>query len=69
VKIRELEQENAKLQKENDDLHRILAESGRGLPPDLTRRPSGNTFLDSRNCSDRDYKRRKMGDEVYMVGF
>ncbi|KAF5372466.1 hypothetical protein D9758_005155 [Tetrapyrgos nigripes] len=65
AKIRELEQENARLMKENDELRRLLAESGsRVMPLDVSRRPSGTAFHDSRNC-DRDYKRRKV-DDLYM---
>lgn len=52
VKIRELEQENARLMKENDDLRRMLAD-GRTLP----RAPY---------CDARDYKRRKMSDDIYL---
>jgi len=67
IKIRELEQENSKLQKENDEMRRMLADSGRGhLPVETTRRNSLSSFHDARAC-DRDIKRRKMnGDEVYM---
>ncbi|KAK7042517.1 BZIP domain-containing protein [Favolaschia claudopus] len=65
AKIRELEQENARLAKENDDLHRMLGDSGsRPLPVELGRRNSLTSFNDSRSC-DRDYKRRKMDDEPY----
>ncbi|KAF8205334.1 hypothetical protein K438DRAFT_1932179 [Mycena galopus ATCC 62051] len=65
AKIRELEQENARLQKQNDELHRLLSE----------RRPPGafehlENGQQRRNCDeppDREYgngnnKRRKMGD-------
>lgn len=39
AKIRELEQENARLLKENDELHRMLSESGaRPLPLEVGRR-------------------------------
>ncbi|KAJ7291443.1 hypothetical protein C8J57DRAFT_1272990 [Mycena rebaudengoi] len=68
AKIRELEQENARLLKENDDLHRMLTESGsRPLPLDLSRRNSLTSFNEGRAC-DRDYKRRKMDsiDDVYI---
>ncbi|THU97517.1 hypothetical protein K435DRAFT_857549 [Dendrothele bispora CBS 962.96] len=67
AKIRELEQENARILKENDELRRLLAESGsRVMPLDVSRRPSTTAFHDSRNC-DRDYKRRKVGDDgMYM---
>ncbi|KAJ7151354.1 hypothetical protein C8R43DRAFT_1004907 [Mycena crocata] len=67
AKIRELEQENARLLKENDELHRMLSDSGgRPLPLDIGRRNSLTSFNDSRPC-DRDYKRRKMDslDDVY----
>lgn len=71
AKIRDLEQENARLQKENDDLRRMIAEAGgnRAMPVDLTRnRNPLATFQDAR-VYDRDYKRRKMSghlDNVYM---
>ncbi|KAJ7130360.1 hypothetical protein C8R44DRAFT_775428 [Mycena epipterygia] len=68
AKIRELEQENARLLKENDELHRMLSESGaRPLPLEVGRRNSLTSFNDSRPC-DRDYKRRKMDslDDVYI---
>ncbi|KAF7343349.1 BZIP domain-containing protein [Mycena venus] len=65
AKIRELEQENARLLKENDDLHRMLADGGRPLPLEVGRRNSLTSFNDSRPC-DRDYKRRKMEDEPYI---
>ncbi|KAJ7729291.1 hypothetical protein B0H14DRAFT_3000120 [Mycena olivaceomarginata] len=55
AKIRELEQENARLLKQNDELHRLLADAGRrppAAPP------------------EREYKRRKMdnghGEEMYI---
>ncbi|KAF8727149.1 hypothetical protein AX14_004738 [Amanita brunnescens Koide BX004] len=70
AKIRELEQENARLQKENEELRRMLAESGggRGMAMDLSRRNPLAAFQDARAC-DRDYKRRKMSghlDGVYL---
>ncbi|KAJ6565460.1 hypothetical protein DFH09DRAFT_1157406 [Mycena vulgaris] len=68
AKIRELEQENARLLKENDELHRMLSESGgRTLPLEVGRRNSLTSFNDSHPC-DRDYKRRKMNslDDVYI---
>jgi len=68
AKIRELEQENARLLKENDELHRMLSESGgRPLPLEVGRRNSLTSLNDSRPC-DRDYKRRKMDslDDVYI---
>ena len=63
VKIRELEHENARLQRENDEMRRILGEPDRGHRPSLT------TFHDPRGC-DRDVnvKRRKVGEDVFMVG-
>jgi len=51
--------------KENDELHRMLAEAGMGpgpprpLPLEIGRRNSLTSFGDARAC-DRDYKRRKM---------
>ncbi|KAJ7704501.1 hypothetical protein B0H17DRAFT_1039833 [Mycena rosella] len=69
AKIRELEQENARLLKENDELHRMLADSGgRPLPLEVGRRNSLTSFNEARPC-DRDYKRRKMVDpldDVYI---
>jgi len=69
AKIRELEQENARLLKENDELHRMLSDSGgRPLPLEIGRRNSLTSFNDSRQCNDRDYKRRKMDnvDDLYI---
>lgn len=69
AKIRELEQDNNRLQKENDDLRRMLSDAGRVLPLEVTRRNSLTSFHDTRVC-DRDFKRRKMsenGSELYMV--
>lgn len=67
VKIRELEQENARLLAENEDMKRIMAEDpqtrGR-VPPDFGRR---TTLQNGRDCDERDYKKRKVGDGVYMV--
>jgi hypothetical protein len=62
LKIQELEQENARLLKENHELQRMLADSGRLQPLDMPRRSSnGNSFP----C-DRDYKRRK-SDDGYLA--
>jgi hypothetical protein len=70
VKIRELEQENARLQRENDELRRALGDSGRGHSSlELGRRETIPTYHDARAC-DRDFKRRKMNgnvEEVYMA--
>ncbi|KAJ7598764.1 hypothetical protein C8J56DRAFT_914954 [Mycena floridula] len=56
AKIRDLEQENARLLKENDDLRRMLGSRG--------------NFVDNRLDCDRNYgnnpKRRKMSDELYL---
>ncbi|KIJ94101.1 hypothetical protein K443DRAFT_642768 [Laccaria amethystina LaAM-08-1] len=57
VKIRDLETDNLRLREENEELRRLLAESGRGTS--TTRRNSLTTYPDGRGC-DRDYKRRKM---------
>ncbi|KJA21314.1 hypothetical protein HYPSUDRAFT_140839 [Hypholoma sublateritium FD-334 SS-4] len=70
LKIRELEQDNARLQKENDELRRLLDPNGvRSLASESTRRTSLGPYGDSRAC-DRDYslKRRKGGhqDGVYI---
>ncbi|KAF9484296.1 hypothetical protein BDN70DRAFT_989746 [Pholiota conissans] len=66
LKIRELEQDNARLQKENDELRRLLDPNSRALVSDSTRRSLG-PYQDSRMC-DRDYsmKRRKAQDGVYI---
>ena len=71
VKIRDLEQENARLHRENEELRRLLAETGgRGHHNtlDLGRRDPLSAFHDTRNC-DRDFKRRKMNgiEELYIV--
>ncbi|KAK0484480.1 hypothetical protein IW261DRAFT_1456806 [Armillaria novae-zelandiae] len=66
IKIRELEQENGRLHKENEELRRMISDTsgGRPLPLEVTRRTISH---DSRNM-DRDFKRRKadMDDQVYM---
>lgn len=66
VKIRELEQENARLQAENEELRRMISENpqtrGRA-PPDFGRR---TTAHNGRDCDERDYKKRKVGDSLYM---
>jgi hypothetical protein len=67
VKIRELEQENARLLAENEEMRRIIAENpqtrGRALP-DFGRR---TTAHNGRDCDERDYKKRKVEDSLYMV--
>ena len=65
LKIRELEQDNARLQKENDELRRLLQPDSR---TDASRRTAVATYQDPRTC-DRDYnlKRRKPQDGVYIV--
>jgi len=67
LKIRELEQDNARLQKENEELRRLLQPDSR---TDATRRSGVATYQDPRSC-DRDYnlKRRKAQDGVYIVSF
>lgn len=63
ITIRELQQDNNRLQKEIEDLRRTLHEMGG------TRRNSLAPYPDPRAC-DRDYKRRKMSghmEGVYMV--
>ncbi|KAF8886410.1 hypothetical protein CPB85DRAFT_1232451 [Mucidula mucida] len=65
LKIRELEQENGRLLKENEELRRMLQETngGRPLALDLSRRTISH---DSRN-GERDMKRRRPdGDDLYM---
>ena len=65
VKIRELEQENSRLLKENEEMRRLLAESDhRHQLSTEYRRHSLNSFHDTR--PDRDFKKRKM-DDLYMV--
>ncbi|CAK5263683.1 unnamed protein product [Mycena citricolor] len=64
ARIRDLEQENDRLLKENEALHRMLQEANGGRPISMelgARRASPlGSFNDSRNACDRDYKRRKM---------
>ncbi|KAJ6470412.1 hypothetical protein C8R45DRAFT_836803 [Mycena sanguinolenta] len=61
AKIRELEQENARLLKQNDDLQRLLADSGH---PGYARRAPCSTTGGGSN------KRRKMdGGDEYVVSF
>jgi hypothetical protein len=71
LKIRELEQENSRLQKENDELRRLLTDpNSRNLPYESSRR-LGSAHQDNRNCDREDYllKRRKSGHQegVYLV--
>jgi hypothetical protein len=63
VKIKELEAENLKLRKENDDIRRMFQD-----PENRGHRNVLPTIQDPRTC-DRDVKRRKManGDDVYMA--
>ncbi|KAG6810303.1 hypothetical protein H0H92_012504, partial [Tricholoma furcatifolium] len=65
ARIRELEQENARLVKENDDYRRTLAELGRSQ--EGIRRNGLSSYLDvPRNTYDRhgvDYKRKKYHDD------
>jgi hypothetical protein len=65
VKIRELEQENARLHAENEEMRRTITEDPQArsrIPTDFGRR---TTFHDGRDCGDRDYKKRKV-DNIYM---
>ncbi|KAL9709197.1 hypothetical protein Ac2012v2_007552 [Leucoagaricus gongylophorus] len=68
IKIRELEQEIIRLQKENDDLRNLVAETNvRGLSGDLTtRRNLYGNCQDTRLCDRNDHKRRKHVDGVYL---
>ncbi|KAF5325563.1 hypothetical protein D9619_009999 [Psilocybe cf. subviscida] len=72
LKIRELEQDNARLQRENDDLRRLLdPNSVPASRPESTRRMSIGPYGDSHSrslCDPRDYglKRRRFQDGVYM---
>lgn len=66
TKIRELEEENARLVAENEEMRRLMTEDSqtRGrIPPDFPRR---NTFHDARDCDERDYKKRKVADGAYI---
>ncbi|KAH7910730.1 hypothetical protein BJ138DRAFT_1172976 [Hygrophoropsis aurantiaca] len=67
VKIRELEQENTRLQKENEEMRRLLGDAdhrGGHVSSDY-RRSSLASFHESRNC-DRDFKKRKLTEDLYM---
>jgi regulator of replication initiation timing len=68
LKIRELEEENGRLQKENDDLRRLLTDPTHStrLASDSMRRQPLPTYPDLRG-TDRDYKRRREG--LYIVRF
>lgn len=62
-----MEQENARLHQENEDMRRMLADDPQNrsrMAADYGRRP---TFQDGRDCGDRDYKKRKLGEDMYMV--
>jgi len=66
LKIRELEQENGRLQKENDELRRLLTDSTSSRL-DSTRRNASLVYPDPR-VPERDFKRRKgHHDGVYIV--
>ncbi|KAF5339098.1 hypothetical protein D9611_011156 [Ephemerocybe angulata] len=58
ITIRELQQDNMRLQKEIEDLRRALADAGGG-----SRRGNLAPYPDPRGC-DRDYKRRKMSSHL-----
>lgn len=69
LKIRELEQENVRLQKENDELRRLLTDNShttRFTSDSVRRQQPLPTYPDFRGI-DRDYKRRKEG--LYLVRF
>ena len=73
LKIRELELENGRLQKENDELRRLLTDStsqARFTSDTALRRPSLSTYADFRG-PDRDYKRRRPGhqEDLYIVNY
>lgn len=63
IKIRELEQDIARLEKENEDLRRMLSDTGGRLSVEIPRRNSISSFQDAR-ANDRDYKRRRMSGGV-----
>ncbi|PPQ68802.1 hypothetical protein CVT26_001717 [Gymnopilus dilepis] len=68
LKIRELEQDNARLQKENDELRRLLTDpNSRSIPSDSIRRSGSiGTYPDARAC-DREYSlKRRKSDGVYI---
>ncbi|KAF4603001.1 hypothetical protein EYR38_003406 [Pleurotus pulmonarius] len=65
IKIKELEQENARLQRENDEMRRMLSDPTRNSPMELTRRTSLTTYQEARAC-DRDFKRRKTVEDLYL---
>jgi len=58
IKIRELEEANARLQIENEHLRRMLSASGGRLSLDMPRRDL--SFQDTRDICDREYKKRKL---------
>lgn len=67
VRIRELENENISLRRENESLRHQLEEKIALLRPDITRR---NITLPDDRRDDRDMKRRRTVDhaeDVYMV--
>ncbi|KAF7329667.1 BZIP domain-containing protein [Mycena kentingensis (nom. inval.)] len=67
VKIRDLEQENARLVKENEDLHRALADAGINPVTGVAVGRRASPLSYGERC-DRDYKRRKMdGMDDYLV--
>ncbi|KAF8909753.1 hypothetical protein CPB84DRAFT_1673220 [Gymnopilus junonius] len=68
LKIRELEQDNSRLQKENEELRRLLTDpNSRTLSSDATRRSGSiGTYPDARAC-DRDYSlKRRKSDGIYI---
>lgn len=68
LRIRELEQDNARLLAENEEMKRMVAEDPQTrarIPQDFGRR---STFQETRDCDERDYKKRKIGQGTYMVG-
>lgn len=73
MRIRELEHENADLQRENERLRRLLEERNAQLRPDIGRRSTlpSLTQVDDRRF-DREIKRRRTLDHpedhpIYMV--
>lgn len=72
MRIRELEQENSYLHRENEELRRQLEDKNAQLRPDLGRRSTNlQTTIDDRRIDRNDMIRRRRtldpAEDVYMV--